>query len=76
MSIGIVCLFARFLAENNLLMYPDPTNPVPISLEECDNDLAERRSKERLGTCCSLCCAYVASDFPGRFPCFPVDVAA
>ena len=32
-------LFARFLAENNLLMYPDPTNPVPISLEECE-DLA------------------------------------
>jgi hypothetical protein len=32
-------LFARFLAENNLLMYPDPSGPVPVSLEECD-DLA------------------------------------
>jgi hypothetical protein len=32
-------LFARFLAENNLLMYPDPHQPVAISLEECD-DLA------------------------------------
>lgn len=32
-------LFARFLAENNLLMYPDPVSPVPVSLEEC-NDLA------------------------------------
>ncbi len=32
-------LFARFLAENNLLMYPDPTDPVAVSLEECD-DLA------------------------------------
>ena len=32
-------LFARFLAENNLLMYPDPVDPVPITLEECD-DLA------------------------------------
>ena len=32
-------LFARFLAENNLLMYPDPTSPVPVSLEECE-DLA------------------------------------
>lgn len=32
-------LFARFLAENNLLMYPDPVDPVPVSLEDC-NDLA------------------------------------
>jgi hypothetical protein len=34
-------LFARFLAENNLLMYPDPANPVPITLEECE-DLASK----------------------------------
>ncbi|WP_417516508.1 Eco57I restriction-modification methylase domain-containing protein [Marinobacter sp.] len=32
-------LFARFLAENNLLMYPDPDEPVAITLEECE-DLA------------------------------------
>ena len=32
-------LFARFLAENDLLMYPDPVNPVPVTLGECD-DLA------------------------------------
>ncbi|MGZ0080040.1 Eco57I restriction-modification methylase domain-containing protein [Methylomonas sp. YC3] len=32
-------LFARFLAENNLLMYPDPDEPVAITLAECD-DLA------------------------------------
>lgn len=32
-------LFARFLAENNLLMYPDPENPVAVTLEECE-DLA------------------------------------
>jgi hypothetical protein len=32
-------LFARFLAENNLLMYPDPSGPVPVSLDECE-DLA------------------------------------
>ncbi|MFZ4816319.1 MAG: SAM-dependent DNA methyltransferase, partial [Phototrophicaceae bacterium] len=25
-------LFARFLAENNLLMYPDPQHPVPVTL--------------------------------------------
>ena len=33
-------LFARFLAENNLLMYPDPDDPVPVTLSDCD-DLAE-----------------------------------
>ncbi len=32
-------LFARFLAENDLLMYPDPDAPVAITLEECE-DLA------------------------------------
>ncbi len=32
-------LFAWILAENNLLMYPDPDDPVPVSLEECE-DLA------------------------------------
>lgn len=28
-------LFARFLAESNLLMYPDEKTPVPITLDEC-----------------------------------------
>ncbi len=32
-------LFARFLAENDLLMYPDPVDPVAVTLEECE-DLA------------------------------------
>ncbi|MBQ9244072.1 MAG: N-6 DNA methylase, partial [Proteobacteria bacterium] len=29
-------LFARFLAENSLLMYPDPDDPVAVTLEECE----------------------------------------
>ncbi len=29
-------LFARFLAENDLLMYPDPDDPVAVTLEECE----------------------------------------
>ena len=33
-------LFARFLAENNLLMYPDPDDPGAVTLEECE-DLAK-----------------------------------
>jgi hypothetical protein len=28
-------LFARFLAENGLLMYPDPSGPVPVTIAEC-----------------------------------------
>lgn len=35
-------LFARFLAENGLLMYPDPDYPVPISLDEC-HELAKEQ---------------------------------
>lgn len=34
-------LFARFLAENNLLMYPDPNDPVAVTLEECEDLAAE-----------------------------------
>ena len=34
-------LFARFLAENNLLMYPDPSGPVAVNLEECEELAAD-----------------------------------
>ena len=34
-------LFARFLAENNLLMYPDPDDPVAVTLEECEDFVAD-----------------------------------
>jgi hypothetical protein len=38
-------LFARFLAENNLLIYPDPSDPVPVSLDECEDLAAEEGAK-------------------------------
>ena len=38
-------LFARFLAENNLLMYPDPDEPVAVSLEECEEVAAGQGAK-------------------------------
>ncbi|MEI6103322.1 MAG: N-6 DNA methylase [Methanothrix sp.] len=38
-------LFARFLAENNLLMYPDPVQPIPITLEECQDLAAEEGAR-------------------------------
>jgi hypothetical protein len=37
-------LFARFLAENNLLMYPDPDEPVAITLEECEDLAADENA--------------------------------
>ena len=38
-------LFARFLAENNLLMYPDPVQPVPVTLAECEDLAADEGAK-------------------------------
>jgi hypothetical protein len=38
-------LFARFLAENNLLMYPDPEDPVALTLEECEDLAADEGAK-------------------------------
>ncbi|KJS33042.1 MAG: restriction endonuclease subunit M [Desulfatitalea sp. BRH_c12] len=38
-------LFARFLAENDLLMYPDPDDPVAVSLEECEDLAADEGEK-------------------------------
>jgi hypothetical protein len=35
-------LFARFLAENDLLMYPDENNPIPITLDECEELAVEQ----------------------------------
>jgi hypothetical protein len=56
-------LFARFLAENNLLMYPDPHQPVAISLEECD-DLA---TDEGARNGWELAARYAASMLPQIF---------
>jgi hypothetical protein len=38
-------LFARFLAENNLLMYPDPAEPVAVSIQECDDLAADEGAR-------------------------------
>ena len=38
-------LFSRFLAENNLLMYPDPDDPVPVTLAECEDLTADEGGK-------------------------------
>jgi hypothetical protein len=38
-------LFARFLAENNLLIYPDPLSPVAVSLAECEDLAADEGAR-------------------------------
>ena len=38
-------LFARFLAENELLMYPDPEDPVAVTIEECRDLAAEEGAR-------------------------------
>ena len=38
-------LFARFLAENDLLMYPDPVEPIPVTLVECEDLAADEGAK-------------------------------
>ncbi|MCS7466132.1 BREX-1 system adenine-specific DNA-methyltransferase PglX [Stieleria sp. ICT_E10.1] len=38
-------LFARFLAENHLLMYPDPDDPVSVSLDDCEEMAADEHAK-------------------------------
>ncbi len=56
-------LFARFLAENNLLMYPDPVEPVAVSLEECE-DLA---ADEGAANSWELAARYAAHMLPQIF---------
>lgn len=56
-------LFARFLAENNLLMYPDPEDPVAVTLEECE-DLA---SDEGASNGWELASRYAARMLPQIF---------
>ena len=56
-------LFARFLAENNLLMYPDPDDPIAISIEECEDLAAEEGAQNGW----ELACKYAALMLPQIF---------
>ncbi len=56
-------LFARFLAENELLMYPDPDDPVAVTLEEC-KDLA---TDEEANNGWELAARYAARMLPQIF---------
>lgn len=67
-------LFARFLAENNLLMYPDPTEPVAVSIQECDDLAADEGARNGW----ELAARFAANMLPEIFrtdsPVFQVDL--
>lgn len=67
-------LFARFLAENSLLMYPDLHQPVAISLEECDDLAADEGARNGW----ELAARYAASMLPQIFrvdsPVFEIEL--
>ncbi|MFP4183464.1 MAG: Eco57I restriction-modification methylase domain-containing protein [Halorhodospira sp.] len=56
-------LFARFLAENELLMYPDPDGPVPVSLQDCQ----ELAADEGAANGWELAAGYAAQMLPQIF---------
>ncbi|MCO5211526.1 MAG: BREX-1 system adenine-specific DNA-methyltransferase PglX [Caldilinea sp.] len=62
-------LFARWLAENYLLMYPDPVTPVAVTLEDC----AELAADEGATDAWDLAARYAARMLPQIFrPTSPV----
>ena len=69
-------LFARFLAENNLLMYPDPVQPVPITLAECEDLAAEEGAKNGWELAARFAARMLPADLPARFACLFADAAS
>ena len=69
-------LFARFLAENNLLMYPDPDGSVAVTLEECEDLAADEGAANGWELACPFRHPHAAADLPARFACLPTGPAA
>lgn len=69
-------LFARFLAENNLLMYPDPDNPVAVSLEECEDLAAEEGAKNGWELAARFAARMLPQIFRTDSPVFQLQFAA
>lgn len=56
-------LFASFLAENRLLMYPDPDGPVAVTIAECDDMAADEGARNGW----ELAARYAATMLPSIF---------
>jgi len=69
-------LFARFLAENNLLMYPDPDNPVPVTLEECEDLAVDEGAKNGWELAARFAARMLPQIFRTDSPVFQLQFAA
>lgn len=68
-------IFARFLAENNLLLYPDPDEPVAITLEEC-GELAAEEGRNVWELAASFAAIQLPQIFRPDSPLFAITLAA
>ncbi|NMB01730.1 MAG: N-6 DNA methylase, partial [Firmicutes bacterium] len=68
-------LFAKFLAENNLLMYPDPVSPVPVSLEECEELARDEGAKDGWELASRFAQNMLPQIFRADSPVFEIDLA-
>ncbi|MCY2988763.1 MAG: transposase [Planctomycetota bacterium] len=67
-------LFARFLAENNLLMYPDPSEPVAVSIQECDDLAADEKSRNGWELAARFAAKMLPEIFRTDSPVFQLDL--
>ena len=67
-------LFARFLAENNLLMYPDPVDPVAVTLDECEDLAADEGAKNGWELASRFAAGMLPQIFRPDSPVFQLDL--
>jgi hypothetical protein len=68
-------LFARFLAENNLLMYFEAGTPVPVSLADCE-ELAKERGMDSMEFAAAFASKMLPQIFPIDSPVFELKLAS
>jgi hypothetical protein len=68
-------LFARFLAENRLLMYTESGTPVPVSLTDC-KELAKKRGEDGLELAARLAAKMLPQIFRLDSPVFDLPLAS
>jgi len=68
-------LFARFLAENNLLMYPDPDDPVAVTLEECEDLAADEGAQNGWELAARFAARMLPQIFRPDSPAFQLDLS-
>jgi hypothetical protein len=67
-------LFASFLAENNLLMYPDPDEPVAVSIAECDDMAADEGARNGWELAAKYAAKMLPQIFRNESPVFEMEL--